>query len=249
MGENNKPRPPLISESETQELLRKTAQGDDRAREKLVDSHMRLVYKIGQRFSNRGKEMEDIFQVGSIGLIKAIDKFDPSFSVCFSTYAVPMIMGEIRRFLRDDNSIHVSRSLKENARKLLRIKEELSQSLNREPTLNELVQASQMNQEEIILALDSLAEPLSLNEQVFRDDHNQTLQDQIKDDGNTEENWLERLAIQEAISYLKERERQVVELRYFQAKTQSETATEIGISQAQVSRLEKEALGKIRKLI
>ncbi len=242
------PRQPLLTEAETQTLLLKARKGDKQAREKLASGHLRLVYKVAQRFMNRGREIEDLFQVGAIGLIKAIDKFDPEFGVCFSTYAVPMIMGEIRRYLRDDNIIHISRSIKESAQRVLQIKEELSQKLGREANLTEIAEASGLGREEIILALDCLAEPLSLQGQAFSDEQGPTLEENIKDNA-TDANWVERLAIQEAIANLKDKERKVIELRFFQAKTQFETAEEIGISQAQVSRLEKGALHKIKKLI
>lgn len=243
------PRQPLLTEEETQSLLAKARSGDEAARQQLAASHLRLVYKVAQRFAGRGRELEDLFQVGSIGLIKAIDKFDPSFEVRFSTYAVPMIMGEIRRYLRDDNPLHISRSLKENAAKLLKIKEGLVQSLGREPTLEELAAEADLSREEIILALDSLAEPLSLQDQIFGDEQSPILQDQIEDASSSDEIWVQKLALQEAINTLKERERLVLELRFFQAKTQSEAAEEIGISQAQVSRLEKGALDKMKDLI
>ncbi len=243
------PRPPKLTESQTQALLQQVRTGSQSAREQLASSHLPLVYSVAQRFAGRGREMEDLCQVGSIGLIKAIDKFDPQFGVCFSTYAVPMIMGEIRRYLRDDNPLHVSRSLKETAVRILRCKERLQQQAGREPTLEELAQVLALPREEIVLALDAVAEPLSLQEQVYGEEASPTIQDQLRDQRHTDDALLEHISLQEAIGRLKERERQVVELRYFQGKTQAEVAGEIGVSQAQVSRLEKGALQRMREHI
>ena len=240
---------PALTEAETQGLLALVREGDREAREKLVAGHLRLVASVAQRFLKRGREFEDIFQVGTIGLMKAIDKFDPSFSVCFSTYAVPMIMGEIRRYLRDDQAVHVSRSLKENGVKLMTVKEKLTHSLGREPTLAELMEAAQMSREEIVVAMDALAEPLSLQEYAFGEADSLQRGDRLPDVNEGAEIWIERIAVQEALDKLKEKERQVLELRYFQEKTQAEAAALIGISQAQVSRLEKGELLKLKRII
>ena len=240
---------PALTEAETQALLALVRAGDREAREQLVAGHLRLVASVAQRFLKRGREFEDIFQVGTIGLMKAIDKFDPSFAVCFSTYAVPMIMGEIRRYLRDDQAVHVSRSLKESGVKLMSVNEKLMHRLGREPTLSELMEAAQMTREEIVVAMDALAEPLSLQEYTFGEEDSPQRGDRLPDLNEGAEIWIERIAVQEALDKLKDKERRVLELRYFQEKTQAEAAALIGVSQAQVSRLEKGALLKLKRII
>ncbi len=239
----------LLSEAEKTELLKKTANGDMNAREALVNGNLRLVLSVIQRFTNRGENLDDLFQVGCIGLIKAIDNFDLSQQVRFSTYAVPMIIGEIRRYLRDNNSVRVSRSLRDTAYKAMQAKERLMREIGREPTIEEISEELKMPKENIVMALEAIVEPVSLYESVYSDGADSvSIIDQIGDK-NDDSNWLDEIAIRESIKRLGVREKNILSLRFLQGKTQMEVAEEIGISQAQVSRLEKGALKAIKDKI
>ena len=236
----------VLKEKEKMELLQKTQNGDQKAREQLINGNLRLVLSVIQRFTNRGENLDDLFQVGCIGLIKAIDHFDLSHAVRFSTYAVPMILGEIRRYLRDNNSVRVSRSLKDIAYKAMQVKERLTNETQREPTVEEIAKELELPKHEVVLALEAIVDPVSLNEPIYSDGGDTIyVMDQIGDK-NDDSNWLEELSIREAISNLTPREKKIFSLRFFSGKTQMEVAGEIGISQAQVSRLEKGALEKIK---
>lgn len=240
----------VLSNDEKNELILKIKQGDKKAREELINGNLRLVLSVIQRFSNRGENMDDLFQVGCIGLIKSIDNFDTSQNVRFSTYAVPMIIGEIRRYLRDNNSIRVSRSVRDTAYKALQIKEKLMGQNQREPTVEEISKIMELKKEEVVMALDAIMEPVSLYEPVYSDGGDAIfVMDQVSDERNNDENWLDEIAIKEAIKHLSEREKHIINLRFFEGKTQMEVAEEIGISQAQVSRLEKSALSQVKKRI
>lgn len=224
-------------------LIGRAHQGDKEARDTLVEKNIGLVHSIVRRFLNRGVEAEDLFQIGSIGLLKAIDKFDTSYDVKFSTYAVPMILGEVRRYLRDNNSIRVSRSLRDTAYKAIYAREQLTRLNSKEPTLAEIAQEIGVSKEDITYALDAIQTPVSLYEPVYTDGGDPLyVMDQISDKKNLEENWVEDLSLGEAMKRLPERERHIIDLRFFEGKTQTEVAEEIHISQAQVSRLEKNAL-------
>jgi RNA polymerase sporulation-specific sigma factor len=237
----------VLTEEEKMKLLRRTRDGDMKARDELIKGNLRLVLSVIQRFTNRGENLDDLFQVGCIGLIKAIDHFDINQGVRFSTYGVPMIIGEIRRYLRDNNSIRVSRSLRDTAYKAMQVKEKILAEKNREPTVEEIAQALDIPREEVVVALESVVEPVSLYEPVFSDDGDTIyVMDQVGDN-NDDNNWLDEIALKEAIRNLNSREKNILSMRYFQGKTQMEVASEIGISQAQVSRLEKAALDKIKK--
>lgn len=239
----------VLTEKEKMELLRKTRDGDMQARDDLIKGNLRLVLSVIQRFTNRGENPDDLFQVGCIGLIKAIDHFDMSQGVRFSTYGVPMIIGEIRRYLRDNNSIRVSRSLRDTAYRAMQVKERMTAENNREPTIEEIAKELQIPREEVVVALESVVEPISLYEPVFSDDGDTIyVMDQVGDN-NDDNNWLDEIALKEAIRNLNDREKKILSMRYFKGKTQMEVASEIGISQAQVSRLEKAALDKIKKEI
>jgi RNA polymerase sporulation-specific sigma factor len=240
--------PPSFSDLEVRELIQKSQAGDATARDTLVNANLRLVWSVVQRFINRGYEPDDLFQIGCIGLLKAVDKFDLNYEVKFSTYAVPMIIGEIQRFLRDDGSIKVSRSLKETGNRIRRIKDDLAKVLGRSPTMNEIAQELGITPEEVVLALEASRTPTSIHETVFENDGDPiTLMDQIADD--QEEKWFSKLAIKEVIGKLNEREQLIVYLRYYKDQTQSEVAERLGISQVQVSRLEKKILQQIKKQI
>ena len=237
----------VLSEKEKMELLRRVKEGDKEAREKLIKGNLRLVLSVIQRFTNRGENLDDLFQVGCIGLIKAIDHFDISQGVRFSTYGVPMIIGEIRRYLRDNNSIRVSRSLRDTAYKAMQAKERLTASNNREPTIDEISKELDIRREDVVLALESIVEPVSLYEPVFSDGGDTIyVMDQVGDN-NDDSNWLDEISLKQAIRDLNDREKNILSMRFFKGKTQMEVASEIGISQAQVSRLEKAALDKIKK--
>lgn len=236
----------LLSEAEKTELLKKTAQGDMNARDALVKGNLRLVLSVVQRFTNRGENLDDLFQVGCIGLIKAIDNFDLNQQVRFSTYAVPMIIGEIRRYLRDNNSVRVSRSLRDTAYKAMQVKERLTRQFNREPTIEEISSELKMPRENVVMALEAIVEPVSLYESVYSDGTDSvSIMDQLGDK-NDDSNWIDEIAIRESIKKLGTREKNILSLRFLQGKTQMEVAEEIGISQAQVSRLEKSALKTIK---
>lgn len=244
-----------LKADESKELLKMAAEGNKDARQKLIDGNLRLVLSVVQRFSNRNENADDLFQVGCIGLIKAIDNFNTELDVKFSTYAVPMIIGEVKRYLRDNNSIRVSRSVKDLAYKALQIRESLSKELSREPSVGEITAKLNENdgeytEEDVVYAMEAIADPVSLYEPVYNDGSSSEslyVVDQLKDEKNTDEAWLEDIAIKEALKRLGERERAIVNMRFFNGKTQMEIAEEIGISQAQVSRLEKGALAKIKK--
>lgn len=237
---------PTLSEKKKEELLSRTKQGDKKAREELINGNLRLVLSIIQRFTSRGENLDDLFQIGCIGLIKAIDNFDSSHQVKFSTYAVPMIIGEIRRYLRDNNSVRVSRSIKDTAYKAMQVKERLTSSLNREPTVSEIAKEINLPTSDVVVALESVVEPISLYEPVFSDGGDTLyVLDQIGDK-NDDKNWLEEIYFKEAVKKLSEREKKILFKRFMEGKTQMEVSNEIGISQAQVSRLEKFALKKIK---
>lgn len=246
----NTSRLPTLTSAEKNELFLKIKQGDTDARERFVQGNLRLVLSVIQRFGNRGENADDLFQVGCIGLIKAIDNFDLSQNVQFSTYAVPMIIGEIRRYLRDNNSIRVSRSLRDIAYKALRAKEYLTAKNEKEPTVNDIAKELNLPKEDVVFALDSIQDPVSLYEPVYNDGADAIyVMDQVSDDKNTDDNWLEEISLKEALKKLNQREKHILDLRFFKGRTQMEVASELGISQAQVSRLEKSALKHMRKFI
>ena len=238
----------VLKSEETQALLVRAKAGDKQAREELISGNLRLVLSVIQRFSNRGENADDLFQVGCIGLIKAIDNFDTNLQVKFSTYGVPMIVGEIRRYLRDNSTMRVSRAMRDTAYKVLQAKEAYMAKHQKEPTVEEIAKMLDLKREDVVFALDAILEPVSLYEPVYSDSGDTVcVMDQVKDSRNTDEMWLERIALKEAVSHLSERERKILSMRFFQGKTQLEVSAEIGISQAQVSRLEKNALRQIRK--
>ena len=240
----------VLKNEETTELLKRTKQGDMAAREALIAGNLRLVLSVIQKFTNRGENVDDLFQVGCIGLIKAIDNFNVDLDVRFSTYGVPMIIGEIRRYLRDNNSIRVSRSLRDTAYKAIHAKEVLSKNSFKEPTLQEIAEESGVAAEDILYALDAIQSPVSLYDPVYTDGGDTLyVMDQISDKKNKEENWVEKLSLSDAMNHLSERENFIINLRFFEGKTQMEVADEIHISQAQVSRLEKSALKTIRQYL
>lgn len=241
---------PVLKENEMKELLTRTRNGDSEAREKFIKGNLRLVLSVIQRFNNRGENADDLFQVGCVGLIKAIDNFDLKQNVKFSTYAVPMIIGEIRRYLRDNNSIRVSRSLRDIAYKALQARDKLVKENNKEPTISQISKELDMPREEVVFALDAIQDPVSLFEPIYRDGGDAIyVMDQISDTKNVDENWLEDISIKEAMKKLNDREKLILNLRFFDGRTQMEVAEEIGISQAQVSRLEKTALRHMKKYI
>ena len=237
---------PMLTETEKRELLARAHAGDTAARERMVEGNLRLVLSVVQRFAQRGENLDDLFQVGCIGLIKAIDNFDPAQPVRFSTYGVPMIIGEIRRFLRDNNTLRVSRSLRDTAYRAMQCREALEKQLGREPTMDEIAQSAGLTRREVTAALESVVEPLSLDEPVYTDGGDAMyVIDQVRDpDG--EDSWISGLQFRQTVAGLSPREKKIMELRYLQGKTQMEVAHEIGISQAQVSRLEKGALNQFR---
>lgn len=241
---------PVLSNSKMRELFKQLKEGDETARDKLIKGNLRLVLSVIQRFNNRGEYVDDLFQVGCIGLMKAIDNFDLEQNVKFSTYAVPMIIGEIRRYLRDNNPIRVSRSLRDVAYKALQVRDSLVNKYSREPSVGEISKELNIPREEIVYALDAIQDPISLFEPIYHDGGDPIfVMDQISDEKNQDDNWLEGIAIREALQKLNEREKLILSLRFFEGKTQMEVADEIGISQAQVSRLEKAALRHMRKYI
>ena len=237
---------PVLSESEKRQLLLQAHAGDTGARERMVEGNLRLVLSVVQRFAQRGENLDDLFQVGCIGLIKAIDNFDPAQPVRFSTYGVPMIIGEIRRFLRDNNALRVSRSLRDTAYRAMQARETLEKQLGREPTMDEIAGEAGLSRREVTAALESVVEPVSLEEPVYTDGGDAMyLIDQVRDpDG--EDSWISGLQFRQTVAGLTPREKRIMELRYLRGKTQMEVAQEIGISQAQVSRLEKGALNQFR---
>lgn len=241
---------PVLKSEQSRQLLLRAREGDAAAREALISGNLRLVLSVIQKFSGRGENLDDLFQVGCIGLIKAIDNFDTSHDVKFSTYGVPMIAGEIRRYLRDNSAIRVSRSTRDTAYRILQARERLTAEKGREPDTDELAQALGLARSEVVFAMDAIAEPLSLYEPIYTDGgENLTVMDQVGDTRNTDEHWLEQIALSEAINRLGEREKKILALRFYDGKTQMEVAAEVGISQAQVSRLEKNAIGQIKKSI
>ncbi|MCL2571210.1 MAG: RNA polymerase sporulation sigma factor SigG [Defluviitaleaceae bacterium] len=241
---------PILKGEEKRKLFDLILEGDEEAREKYIFGNLRLVLSIIQRFNNRGEYVDDIFQVGCIGLIKAIDNFDVTQGVQFSTYAVPMIIGEIRRYLRDNNTIRVSRSLRDTAYRALTIKEKLTTKNAKEPDIEEIAKEMGLPKEEVIFALDAIQDPVSLFEPVYNDGADAIfVMDQVSDEKNTDSRWLENLSLTEALKRLNDREKMILGLRFFEGKTQMEVADEIGISQAQVSRLEKNALKNMKKYI
>ena len=246
----NTARLQVLSNKETIELLRRSKAGDHAAREKLISGNLRLVLSVIQKFSGRGENPDDLFQVGCVGLIKAIDGFDLSQPVRFSTYGVPMIAGEIRRYLRDNSAIRVSRSVRDTAYRVLQCKEQMQLELGREPSLDEVGQRLNLSHSDVVSAMDAITAPVSLYEPVYADGGDPLMvMDQVHDTRNTDEHWLERIALRDAMGQLGSREKEILTLRFREGKTQMEVAREIGISQAQVSRLEKNALGSIRKAI
>ena len=239
---------PLLSNNEKEELLKKIKNGDEEAREEFIKGNLRLVLSVIQKFSARGESADDLFQVGCIGLIKAIDNFDISLNVQFSTYAVPMIVGEIRRYLRDNNMVRVSRSTRDLAYKALQAKEAYMKKFHKEPTVEELAKGLNVEKEEIVMCLDAIQDPVSLQEPAFNDGTDTVnIMDQVSDPKNSEEKWSDNLNLAEAMKKLNDREKLIIQKRFFVGKTQMEVANEVGISQAQVSRLEKSAINHIRK--
>lgn len=236
----------VLREAEKTELLRRVRQGDTQAREKLIYGNLRLVLSVVQKFTNRGENLDDLFQVGCIGLMKAIDNFNPDLDVRFSTYGVPMIIGEIRRFLRDNNAIRVSRSMRDTAYKAMQAKENFINQHNREPTVEEIAQEMGCRKEDVVLALEAIVDPVSLYEPVYSDGGDTIyVMDQVGDSSD-DLDWLDEICIRDAIKNLNDREKRILSLRFLRGRTQMEVAREVGISQAQVSRLEKGALGKIK---
>ncbi len=239
-----------LKNDEMVELLHRSKQGDLEARQKLVEGNLRLVLSVIQRFLGRGENPDDLFQVGCIGLLKAIQNFDETKLVRFSTYGVPMIAGEIRRYLRDNSAIRVSRSVRDTAYRVLQCKEQMTAESSQEPTLEQIAKTLGLPLEDVVYAMDAISAPVSLYEPVYSDGGDPlTVMDQVRDDKNTDELWVERIALREAIGRLGPREKHILALRFFDGKTQMEVAGEVGISQAQVSRLEKNALSSIRKAI
>ena len=239
---------PTLTAAETDALLARAKDGDSLAREKLVEGNLRLVLSVIQRFAGRGENADDLFQVGCVGLLKAIDNFDISQNVRFSTYGVPMIIGEIRRYLRDNSAIRVSRSMRDTAYRVLQAREKLQREQQREPTVEQIAHELGIRREEVVFAFDAVSDPVSPFEPIYSDGGDtMCVMDQVRDNKNTDEDWLEQIALKEAMSRLSERERQILALRYSDGKTQMEVSGEIGISQAQVSRLEKNAIKSIKE--
>ncbi len=237
---------PLLKEAQKEELLKKAKMGSKSAREELINGNLRLVLSVVQRFTGRGENLDDLFQVGCIGLIKSIDNFDVTQNVRFSTYAVPMIIGEIRRYLRDNNAIRVSRSIKDTAYRAMQVKERLMRDRQTEPTVTEIANELGISTGEVVIALESIVNPMSLYDPIYSDGGDTIyVLDQVGDN-NDDNNWLDEISLKEAIKNLSEREKNILTLRFMQGKTQMEVSREIGISQAQVSRLEKGALDKIK---
>ncbi len=248
LTEMNLPRFPLLSDHEMTDLLQQAKAGNQDARDRLVNCNLKLIFNLVQRFAHRGYELEDLFQIGTIGLIKAIDKFDFSYNVKFSTYAVPMIIGEIRRFLRDDSPVKVSRSYKELVYKVNRAKESLTKELGREPTLAEISNLLNVPREDIVTAFEAVQSPTSIHETLYQDDSDPIfVLDQLSADKQDE--WFENLTLKEVVEKLPPRERQVISLRFFEDKTQNEVAGIIGLSQVQISRIERSALKRIREYL
>ena len=238
----------VLSHEEMDRLLRLAKAGDRKAREQLIEGNLRLVLSVIQRFEKRGESPDDLFQVGCIGLIKAISNFDPDKQVRFSTYGVPMIAGEVRRYLRDNSAIRVSRSIRDVAYRVLQCKEAMTTQMGREPKLEEIAKALELSVEEVSQAMDAVCAPVSLYDPVYSDGGDPlTVMDQVRDTRNTDEHWMEHIALQSAFTRLNPREKQILSLRFYDGKTQMEVAGALGISQAQVSRLEKSAISDLRK--
>ena len=241
---------PVVKSTQQDQFFERIKQGDEQARQEYIEGNLRLVLSVIKRFAGSNENVDDLFQIGCIGLIKSIDNFNPDLQVKFSTYAVPMIIGEIRRYLRDNNSIRVSRSLRDTAYKAIHAKEVLSKNSFKEPTLQEIAEESGVAAEDILYALDAIQCPVSLYDPVYTDGGDTLyVMDQISDKKNKEERWIENLALREAMQRLNSREKHIIELRFYEGKTQMEVAQEIGISQAQVSRLEKNALKSMRNYL
>ncbi len=241
---------PLLTDEEKKELFVKIQKGDKNAREQFIKGNLRLVLSIIQRFSGSGENIDDLFQIGCIGLMKAIDHFDVTLNVKFSTYAVPMIIGEIRRYLRDNNSIRVSRSIRDTAYKAIYTKELMMKNSDKEPTVEEIAEKLELAPEDIVFALDAIQSPVSLYEPVYAESGDTLyIMDQISDKKNKEDNWIEEISLKAAIDHLSDREHKIINMRYFEGKTQMEVAEEINISQAQVSRLEKKALRSMKNYL
>ncbi len=241
---------PLLTDEEKKELFARIQKGDKKAREKFIKGNLRLVLSIIQRFSSSGENIDDLFQIGCIGLMKAIDHFDVTLNVKFSTYAVPMIIGEIRRYLRDNNSIRVSRSIRDTAYKAIYTKELMMKDNDKEPTVEEIAAKLELAPEDIVFALDAIQSPVSLYEPVYAESGDTLyIMDQISDKKNKEDNWIEEISLKAAIDHLSDREHKIINMRYFEGKTQMEVAEEINISQAQVSRLEKKALRSMKNYL
>ena len=246
----NTARLEILKNDEMMELLRRTKQGDMAARERLIRGNLRLVLSVIQRFSSRGENADDLFQVGCVGLIKAIDNFDINQPVRFSTYGVPMIIGEIRRYLRDNSAIRVSRSMRDTAYKVLQVRDKYLAENQREPTVEQIAQELGIPREEVVFAMDAIVDPVSLYEPVYSDGGDAIcVMGQVSDTRNTDEAWTDRIALKEAMKRLDDRERRILSLRFYEGKTQMEVSAEVGISQAQVSRLEKGAINTIKKNI
>ena len=240
----------VLKNEETMALLRRTKEGDQEARRQLIEGNLRLVLSVIQRFSSRGENVDDLFQVGCVGLIKAIDNFDINQPVKFSTYGVPMIIGEIRRYLRDNSAIRVSRSMRDTAYKVLQVRERLIAETQREPTVEQIAKELDIPREDVVFAMDAIVDPVSLYEPVYSDGGDALcVMDQVRDTQNTDEHWTDRIALKDALKRLDDRERRILSLRFYEGKTQMEVSAEVGISQAQVSRLEKNALKTIKKNI
>ena len=241
---------PLLTDEEKKELFERIQKGDKNAREQFIKGNLRLVLSIIQRFSSSGENIDDLFQIGCIGLMKAIDHFDVTLNVKFSTYAVPMIIGEIRRYLRDNNSIRVSRSIRDTAYKAIYTKELMMKDNDKEPTVEEIAAKLELAPEDIVFALDAIQSPVSLYEPVYAESGDTLyIMDQISDKKNKEDNWIEEISLKAAIDHLSDREHKIINMRYFEGKTQMEVAEEINISQAQVSRLEKKALRSMKNYL
>ena len=240
---------PVLTNKEKDELFIKIREGDVDARERFINGNFRLLLSVLQRFSSRCENIDDLFKVGCVGLIKSIDNFDLSLNVQFSTYAVPMIIGEIRRYLRDNNPIRVSRSIRDLAYKALQAREKLTKELNKEPTVEQIAKELGVEREEVVFSFEAIQDPLSLQEPVYNDGaENIYIMDQVKDTKNTDESWTDNITIEQAMKKLNDREKMIITKRFFDGRTQMEVADEIGISQAQVSRLEKDAITRIKKL-
>lgn len=239
---------PLLTKKEKEELFIKIKEGDEEARQKFINGNLRLILSVIKRFRGRGENADDLFQVGCVGLIKAIDNFDITQGVQFSTYAVPMVIGEIKRYLRDNNSIRVSRSVRDLAYKTMQFKEKYTKERGEEPTISQIAKELGVEEEEISISLDAIQDPVSLQEPVFNDGQESVfVMDQVKDTKNTDDFWAENMTIKEAMEKLNDKEKMIVNKRFFEGRTQMEVASEIGISQAQVSRLEKSALSHLKR--